>query len=196
MASCLSRSILVQNPAHPHWIDQLPGGEEGYCFAERLLDQLRYLIFPWGNSMGCFHDVFKARSDQWEEFSYEDADVDKPRTWDAHFVWKIRRQGLSGYKHTEGPPPKSFGRGEGEQLQVLNYMPHFKDIMSKTGLVNVAKKYAQVRKVEWPNFLPISYCLSPFWVQEMNEEGLHPLKSIQIEDFIFYNQQHKDLAIL
>ena len=151
--------------------------------------KLRYLIFPWGNSMGCFHDVFKARSDQWEEFSYEEADVDKPRTWDAHFVWKIRRQGLTGYKHTEGPPPKSFGRGEGKQLQVLNYMPHFKDIMSKTGLVNVAKKYAQVRKVEWPNFLPISYCLSPFWVQEMNEEGQHPLKSTQIEDFIVSHRQ-------
>ena len=80
----------------------------------------KYIIFPWGNSCGCFHDVFRERSDRWQEVSYEKVDVEHPRTWHANFVWKIRRQGISGYRTVEGPPPKGYGKNEGEELQILN----------------------------------------------------------------------------
>ncbi len=143
----------------------------------------KYIIFPWGNSCGCFHDVFRERSDRWQEVSYEKVDVEHPRTWHANFVWKIRRQGISGYRTVEGPPPKGYGKNEGEELQILNYMPHFREIMTKVGLAAAAKKYAKIRQVDWPDFLPISIVINPFWQTDF-EEGEHPLKSSQFQDFI------------
>ena len=105
--------------------------------------KLRYLIFPWGNSAKVFHDVLRQRKDEWEELDYEKVTANHPRTWDANFVWKVRSQGMSGYQHIEGPPPKGYGLEDGEKLQVLNFMPHFRKVMTKVGLADAAKTSAK-----------------------------------------------------
>ena len=150
--------------------------------------KLRYLIFPWGNSAKVFHDVLKQRKDEWEELDYEKVTANHPRTWDANFVWKVRSQGMSGYQHIEGPPPKGYGLEDGEKLQVLNFMPHFRKVMTKVGLADAAKRYMKATQTQWPSFLPISIILSPFW-QNLDEDGNHPLKSSQFQRFLDVHRQ-------
>ena len=103
-------------------------------------------------------------------------------------MWKVRSQGMSGYQHIEGPPPKGYGLEEGEKVQVLNFMPHFRKVMTKVGLADAAKRYMRATDTEWPSFLPISLILSPFW-SNLDENGNHPLKSSQFQDFLDIHRQ-------
>jgi hypothetical protein len=150
--------------------------------------KLKYLIFPWGNSAKVFHDVLEKRPDQWEELNYEKVTANHPRTWEANFVWKVRSQGMSGYQHVEGPPPKGYGLEEGEQIQVLNFMPHFRKVMTKVGLADAAKRYMKATQTSWPSFLPISVVILPFW-QNLGTDGNHPLKSSQFQQFLDIHRQ-------
>ena len=161
--------------------------ESKKCGSEQK-KKLKYLIFPWGNSAKVFHDVLEKRPDEWEELNYEKVTANHPRTWEANFVWKVRSQGMSGYQHVEGPPPKGYGLEEGEQIQVLNFMPHFRKVMTKVGLADAAKRYMKATQTSWPSFLPISVVILPFW-QNLGTDGNHPLKSSQFQQFLDIHRQ-------
>ena len=64
----------------------------------------------------------------------------------------------------------------------------FRKVMTKVGLADAAKRYMRATDTEWPSFLPISLVLSPFW-SNLDENGNHPLKSSQFQDFLDIHRQ-------